>query len=409
MALQVRLRHALGEKTIDLPCRGAGQPLLIGRDPAVDVRVPSVSAAGRHCAVFLHEGQWVVQSVGGRTTVNGRPLTSATVLRVGDVIGVGSDASAPTIRIDRADAMDGGFGAAAAGAAARSGGRGAADADDDNVGWMSAVATQHIDVPRRKKTSAGAVVMGTLLVAGVLGGTILLIRRHFTRPSAAVPLAAVPRTLSTNPTTAPAVRQRPTGDAGSHSVGKLWQPPDPGPADPVGSAAPEDATPPPGSDAAWDDLQLARRRVKRQGMAILQFDEYRQLHPGKFAPQLDQYTEDAVNWLYWQYVVHLWDKRDRLGAQIKLHDLDLKAQPAGTFRDKLVKEKADLEEQKADVDNELTNDLGYTKSFPPDLQSPKRLEALARDRDPAKYAILKNRILRYVRDHHGSVWWEGEQ
>lgn len=409
MGLQVRLRHALGEKTLDLPCRGAGQPLLIGRDPDADVRVPSVSAAGRHCAVFLQEGQWVVQSVSGRTTVNGGPLAGAAPLRVGDVIGIGGDASAPTIRIDRADAIDGASGVVAVGVVARPNVRTMTDSDDDTVGWMSGVATTHIEVPRRERTSAGGILVGTVLVAAVLGGTGWVIRRHLSRPPEAAPLVPAPRIAGTNPSTTQPVRPRPAPDGEHRLLSKLVQPPDPAPTAPDAEAPAADATPPPGADPAWDDLQLARWRVKRQGMAVLQFDEYRQLHPGKFTRQLDQYTEDAVNWLYWQYVAHLWDKRERLSAQIKLHDLDLKAQPPGPFHDKLAKEKADFEEQKADVDNQLTNDLGYTKSFPPDLQDPKRLEALARDRDPAKYAILKNRILRYVRDHHGSVWWEGDQ
>jgi len=402
MALQVLLRHALGEKTLELPPRSAGDPVLIGRGSEADVRIPSVRAAARHCVLFVQEGKWLVEGISGTTTLNGQPLTRPTPLGIGDVIGIGGDASGPTIRIDRIDAAE------RPSALASVGSRAAMPSDDDTIAWMPAVASACFNLPRQKKTSAGTAIFAMLFVAAVAWGTTFLIRRHLNQPPAAPLEVAAPLAHpSTRPATRPA-RHSQTPDRGQRPGNNASQPVGPAPDDQSNAVSSGPVTPRPGTDPAWDDLELAHRRVKRQGMAILQFDEYRQLHPGSFTQQLDQYTEDAVNWLYWQYVSHLWDKRDRLSAQIKLHELDLKAQPPGAFHDKLAKEKADLEEQRADVDNELTNDLGYTKPFPPDLQSPKKLEALAKVRDPAKYAILKNRMLRYVRDHHGSVWWEGD-
>lgn len=110
MSLQARLRHALGERWIDLPERGVELPLVVGRAGTADVQVPSAAVGQRHCVLFVHEGQWAVQDLvggGAATFVNGTQVNGAAFLRVGDVITLGPEATAPSIEVDPVAAMQG--------------------------------------------------------------------------------------------------------------------------------------------------------------------------------------------------------------------------------------------------------------------------------------------------------------
>jgi len=169
----------------------------------------------------------------------------------------------------------------------------------------------------------------------------------------------------------------------------------------------EEAPPDP-NDTEWNEIRSAHFNVRHQGVAILKYDEYRRDHPGKFTAQLDQYTDEAINWLYWQRVAQLWARQDELVAQLRQKTRDITNQPAGDFHDQLVKDKADLQTKADQTKDLLTNEMGYRGDAPPDLESPKQLKTLAESRDPAKYTAFRRRVLRYVRDNHGGVWWDGE-
>ena len=109
MGLLVRVRHALGERVLDLPDRTLDNPLAVGRASGSDVQVPSASVAPKHCVLFLHEGHWVVQDVGSATGtyLNGEPVVAPVLLQIGDVIQIGNEAAAPTIEVDPAAAAEG--------------------------------------------------------------------------------------------------------------------------------------------------------------------------------------------------------------------------------------------------------------------------------------------------------------
>jgi hypothetical protein len=109
MALQVRLRHALGERVLELAPRTVDDPIVLGRAAEADVQVPSVNVGAKHAVVFIHEGHWVVQDTSSTypTFVNGQQLNGPHVLHSGDVIVLGNDANAPMIEIDPEHAAGG--------------------------------------------------------------------------------------------------------------------------------------------------------------------------------------------------------------------------------------------------------------------------------------------------------------
>ncbi len=114
MGLQVRVKHSLGSRLIELPDRTIDNPINVGRAAGAEVQVPSVSVAAKHCVLFRYEGRWAVQDVQAAagtgtsgTYVNGQQVVDPVMLQIGDVISVGSGASAPTIEVDPAAAAEG--------------------------------------------------------------------------------------------------------------------------------------------------------------------------------------------------------------------------------------------------------------------------------------------------------------
>jgi vacuolar-type H+-ATPase subunit H len=108
------VKHALGSRLIELPDRTIDNPITVGRAAGVEVQVPSVSVAARHCVLFRYEGRWAVQDVQAAngegtsgTFVNGQQVMDPVMLQIGDVISVGTEVSAPTIEVDPAAAAEG--------------------------------------------------------------------------------------------------------------------------------------------------------------------------------------------------------------------------------------------------------------------------------------------------------------
>ena len=74
-----------------LPHPGVGHPLRIGRDPASGLRLSHETVSRVHAELSHQGGMWVLRDLGSTngTTVNGRRVIGAAVVREGDQIGFG--------------------------------------------------------------------------------------------------------------------------------------------------------------------------------------------------------------------------------------------------------------------------------------------------------------------------------
>ncbi|MFG2680875.1 FHA domain-containing protein [Streptomyces sp. NPDC048392] len=74
-----------------LPRTREGQPLRIGRDPASGLRLSHETVSRVHAELSRQGGMWVLRDLGSTngTTVNGRRVIGAAVVRGGDQIGFG--------------------------------------------------------------------------------------------------------------------------------------------------------------------------------------------------------------------------------------------------------------------------------------------------------------------------------
>src|SRR5687767_6400910 len=102
MGLQVRLRHALGARMLEIEPRNAGRPITIGRLPGADIQVPVGTVAPSHCVMYMEGDQWVIQDVGSSTGtyVNGAAISGPVYLNLGDVVSLGQGEASPVIEID---------------------------------------------------------------------------------------------------------------------------------------------------------------------------------------------------------------------------------------------------------------------------------------------------------------------
>ncbi|GHG31855.1 DUF1707 and FHA domain-containing protein [Streptomyces zaomyceticus] len=73
-----------------LPLPGP-HPLRIGRDPVNGLRLSHETTSRLHAELSMQSGMWILRDLGSTngTTVNGRRVTGAVVVREGDVVGFG--------------------------------------------------------------------------------------------------------------------------------------------------------------------------------------------------------------------------------------------------------------------------------------------------------------------------------
>jgi hypothetical protein len=90
----VRLRRAWQAERLPkllLPHPGSGHPLRIGRDPASGLRLTHETVSRVHAELRHQGGMWVLRDLGSTngTTVNGRRVIGAAVVREGDQVAFG--------------------------------------------------------------------------------------------------------------------------------------------------------------------------------------------------------------------------------------------------------------------------------------------------------------------------------
>ena len=480
MPLQVRVRHPLGERLLELPERGVSQPLIVGREKTSDVQVPVITVAPKHCALFVHEEQWVLQPMTGKVILGGHAMIKPRALRSGDLIALGDGPAAPTLQFDPIGAAEGRSGLLTVGkkaaavatpsrapavrqkapvpaasarppaqkpataprpapapvrprpapvvprapVVAESEAEGAEPPENDAIDWSfndPNAAPPKLYVPRRKQMSAVVMVIVVLLGMGALGGVGYYAYKAAHKPPPA-PIVIVEKT----PEAPQAAAAKPKAlfdldadQAAARKLQAMQKPLTPSSAKPQsGSMHASPATPVVEDpdvvalrtqaqtfDPDWEEIERAHHDVRHMGQSINKYDDYRRNHPGKHTGALDLFTEQAANWLYWQRLHQLWVTRDETLVDIRKKDTDLKNQPTGDFHNQLAAERANLVTQHDQANDLIASEMGFTGEEGPDLENPDQLEKISQFHDPAKYAAFKKRVLKYVRDNHGAVWW----
>jgi hypothetical protein len=145
-----------------------------------------------------------------------------------------------------------------------------------------------------------------------------------------------------------------------------------------------------------------------QAEAIVKINNYRQMNPSKHDAELAKFEEDALELLWWDRILELWNRRTDLDAVIRAKKAELSAQPHDDYYKTLEGELTDLRQRRDDANRTLTVDMGYMRSIPPDMDDPVDLARLDSKRDPAKFERWGRSVLIWIREHNGRPPWADE-
>lgn len=471
MGLQIRLRHALGERVVEVRPRTIDSPLSIGRSKESDLQIPSVTVAARHCVLFVHDGQWVAQDLAGATSLNDAVLSGPAALHVGDVLTIGAGTAPATIEIDPAGVEAGRTGAPAvemmatplpAATPVRApsrmpqavgisafgqsppmgrissatppppppGATASAALDEDSVDWglPAEPGPQRFYVPRRKQSTGPMIAVAVVASVVIIGGMFAVI--SYLRPPP--PPVAKPKVTEeesrhlksmfdmpgnsapgkAHPAPHPQRAAPPADDSDDSSGSSSSAAPPDSPA--VASAAPGVSPPStvPDSDSAGDaelDDVEAAVIAGNAATAILKIDDYAQRHPGKNQTRLAKFETDCLDRLWWQRITQLCNKRAHLNKDIAQKAQDLRESQNAAFKAETAKDKQTLDVERQRTDDDLRNKMGYTDDAAPDISDRAQMAKLRAARNIDLFTLWGKKTAKYIRQTHGQTPWGGDE
>jgi hypothetical protein len=372
MRLQLRLTDPRGERVVEFDPRPVERPVVVGCGAGVDVAVAPLvrDVSARHCFLFEYEGQWFVQDARtpGGTFCNGQPVAGPVAINAGDVVTLGRSDAPATLTVKL-------LGAAAA--------EPAIEIDPA----VSPEARYYIPQPRR--SSPVALTMTALLSLAIIGGGGLWLRSAWLKREAAlrpqvVVVAPAAESRATTRTTAPAtVRAR----AVSRPASAPAEPP----------PAPED---PRKNEPEWRAVEAARFEVPV--LAIVRFNDYLERFPETpFKADVDRYVDEAVDRIWWQRLIELFEERDIATKQVDERQGQLRLSQDAEFKEGLKKEIEDWSDRRKLADEEITKTMKYQGMGPPNPYDSAALTALRAQRDADYYAKWKSEVLRTIKRTRG--------
>ena len=442
MGLQLRIRHALGIRTVEIPGRGGDNPVRIGRDATCDVPIPSGQVGAVHCLLYMHEGQWIVASAGPVVLLNGQKITEPQFIDCGDKVSLGTGHSATVIEIDPVGAArhaattappptsrpnaptdtnqqtsrDVGETSPPVGEAESSEAwdnpQGGAD-EFVSMGTASAAGTKTSSHRKPQKQSSAGLMVGlgvAVLVAGILVIYML------SKPPASV---EGPPVVKPAPTGANAVAPSvPVEDKPKTKVAANPQT-RPKPVAPVVATDPVNTPPPvvttkdPEEDTSskpiGNDPELEAIRndtLDQPAIAIYKLCEYMQQNPGKSDAEVKKALEDAVDQLWWKRIKKLMENKEQIKLDIESKKGALAAeQPGSEYIKAYEKDVENLQYRLRSVDETITKDMKYTLSHPPNPSDPAQLETLRGERDKKYFETWSKKQIDYIRTNHGRTEW----
>jgi hypothetical protein len=436
MRLQLRVRHALGARVVEIEPRGPQRPIVIGRRPEADVQVPIGTVAPEHCVMYMEQDQWVIQDNGSSTGtfVNGNAISGPVYVGFGDVVALGEAAEAPTIEIDpmgtarraatalaakesrprlpteqEPQAMYEDRAGASRERVARAQGDWPAEAPaegNDFVDMGAAAGGIRRRRPVRKQGSyAGLAIAGAVVVI-VFGWFIVWqMMKDDEPPQQSV--QAAPQDVRSGGSTGKNIFEFPQAEKDKPKAAV-----DPTPIAPVALGQDEelnrpakaiDNDPQRQSDE-WKAVLEANAPSEKPGKALWTIVDFRRLHPGKFEAELKQYEEAAFDRLWWERIKELCETRDSLAMEIDKKNVEIAQETEAAYKAKLQKEKEFLQFRRQNSIDTLTQEMGYAAKEAPNLFDAGQLASLRQKRIPETYEGWKRRVASSLMRTRGLPW-----
>ncbi len=448
MGLQLRIRHALGSRTIEIPGRGGDNPVRVGRDASCDVPIPSGQVAPVHCYLYMHEGQWIVASAGPALYLNGEELGEPRFIGCGDRISLGTGPSASVIDIDpvgaarqvataapppssrprmpsadafaSAAAVNGGGGGGGwnpppAPEAAQVGPGDGLDSDEYvplQSGGEPAAPMHRVRRRARQQSDVGLAV--GLVVGLVVCGIVVIMMIVRSREQTPAPVVKPAPPAETVVDLGPGRRNRTNifDNPKPNPVPVRSVVPPVEPSEPVKPANPDEevAAKPAQADPRrqtdeWQNVEQMRSSLDTAA-AIWVFDEYLRRHPGEFEEELKKDIEASLDRLWWERIKKLMDNKKECQAEIEKKKSDLlEEKPDSEFAVNLTKEIDNLKFRVQSIDEMLRADMAYSSDLTPNLSDDAQLAVLRGQRDKGVFEKWSRKVLEHIRTHNGKPPW----
>ncbi len=441
MAIELTIRHALGEQTVTIDATGPDAPAIIGSAGDAKVRLASSRAPGRLAAMFAMEDAWGIEPIDDSipVSVNGKPIHQTTPLRAGDVVDIGTLVTMKVMRIN-VDTRE------------------PREVSSSIAGGWEAMNAARVSTPglsanrsrvRTKPRKPSGAPIGVLVLSGIVGIIVLGIGldrvqrgRFFWQP---VPVLEQASTSTTNPTSPPE-RPLPTGN----NPESIFD-------DPIGSK-----TPPAGTslnrssdastrktkdeatrvstqtgnapskqdlettDAKLDpsageetspgdrDPDIARlidlQRFGAPPMRVYQFQEFlRQKPDHPRAIEVRVWRDDALDLLWWMRIRELSDRREAFNKRIAEHTRDYNPAVLANLpelrRSEIKGVLAEMIAERDAISKQLLETFNWGESASPDPLDEAQIKPLGADRHAMKYDAFVQKILRTVNQTQGRLAW----
>jgi len=439
MGLQLRIRHALGVRVLEVEPRDASNPLRIGRGADADVQIPVGIVAPLHCYLYFEDGRWIIQDAGSTwgTRVNDRPATEPVYLAGGEIITLGAGASAPTIEVVPRTA----------GQVVRPAvpppiqptpGETENPAEDvqnaqspeseqppeeqietsdvaedeqwplEGAGAGASGGSRRRRPPRRSRSkdqgNQTALVIGLSAAVVILVIILIAVLGRKDKP-------APPPPVVENPDPMNASGKKSIFDFG-RQINKPKTPDgQPPPTRPITTQVPPSAPPdtpagpidPRKQEESWQVVEQAHLSDD-PARAIWACEDYRARFPDRFSAELDRYAAEALDQLWWRRIKELCDRRDQLAGDMGGLDKQIADENEAEYKVKLQKERKNLEDQRSGIVEAITVDMGYSGSAAPNLLDTSQLATLRGQRDAAKYSTWCEQVRRSLRTTMRLPW-----
>jgi hypothetical protein len=274
---------------------------------------------------------------------------------------------------------------------------------EETDAWANVPTTSHYYVPKRKRsnpTTTALVVVLSLAIA--VGGGYWLYRIYEKRVEQP-PVTVVKQTPreEVKPTSVfdfgPAAKARAATQAATRVTIRRMGATRPGE---VSSAAEEAPPDPRMSDPEWRNIEVAR--LDDPVLAIVKFDDYRERFPDTpYKKDLDQYTQDALDRIWWQRLAELFEQRDSAMKEIADRKQQLAQSQDAAFKKEVEGEIAKFAEARDRADETIRNQMKFTGQSPPNPYDSQDLAINRRQRDAAYYETWKAQVLAAIRHSRG--------
>jgi pSer/pThr/pTyr-binding forkhead associated (FHA) protein len=164
-------------------------------------------------------------------------------------------------------------------------------------------------------------------------------------------------------------------------------------------------------DPEWDAVERARSQ-NEPVLAIVKYYDYMERFPqNSNEKMIDQYTDQALDLIWWKRLNDLFAEREEAQKQIAGRKLDLSQSQDAEFKKMLEKEMAQFAQTRDSIDGIIHDQMKFSGQSPPNLYDASELAIARKSRDEKYYEeTWKPQVLKTILSSHGQrLPWKSSQ